>query len=98
MNQKKHYIFQTLDHVPKILYWAVDEFFLIIFPIFFAIACKCFILMLIAFLNIPYTRLKKKLSHRALVHYAYWYLPTAYLQKLGLIKNLPQTCIKEYLL
>ena len=98
MAEPKHYIFKTLDNTPRILYWHVDEFLIMIVPVFFGIIFGYFILMFGAFLIVPYGRLKKRLSHQSTAHYAYWYLPTSYLQAFGQFKRLPPSHTREYLL
>lgn len=98
MTEPKHYIFKTLDNPPRILYWPIDEFLIMIVPVFFGIVFGCFPLMLGAFLKAPYTRFKKFLSYKSILHYAYWYLPTSYLQVAGNFKKLPSSHTREYFL
>lgn len=98
MVESKHYIYKTLDNEPRILYWPIDEFLVMVLPVFCGIVFGCFFLMLGSFLKVPYTRIKKRLSHRSTVHYAYWHLPTDYMKGVGHFKSLPPTHHREYLL
>ena len=96
MNDPKHFIFKTLDNPPRVLYWPVDEFILMIAPVFFGIVFGSLLLMLASLLKIPYVRFKKALGHSSLVHYAYWNLPTSYLKRLGHFNSLPETHERDY--
>lgn len=81
-------IFKTLDHPPRILFWKIDEFAVMVIPIFLAIALGNLLIALAVFLKIPYSRFKRSFSHRSLQHYLYWYLPTAYMKHL---KSMPSS-------
>ena len=98
MQDSKHTVFKTLDNPPRILYWTVDEFVLMIAPLFFGIVFGSLWLMMAALLKVPYTRFKKSLKHASIVHYAYWHLPTDYLNRMGHFKNLPPTHERIFLL
>lgn len=98
MLENKHCIYKTLDNPPRVLYWPIDEFLIMVSPIFFGIVFGSFILMLGAFIKMPYTRLKNSLNHRSISHYIYWHLPTCYLHRLGHFKCLPKSNLRVYLL
>lgn len=98
MQDSKHFIFKTLDNPPRILYWSVDEFILMIAPVFFGIVFGSLLLMLAALLKVPYARFKRSLGHSSLVHCAYWHLPTDYLNRIGHFKSLPPSHERNFLL
>lgn len=98
MNEKNYYIFKTLDNSPRLLYWAVDEFLIMVVPIFLGIFFGSFLLMTGSFLKVFYTRLKKAIGYGSIAQYAYWHLPTNYFQQMGHFKRLPPSYIREYIL
>lgn len=95
MNEYKQQIFKTLDNASRILFWKLDEFFIMIIPIFLSIALGSFLIVFMAFIKIPYNRLKKRFLPISVVHYTYWYLPTRHMRHL---KRMPPSNQRELLL
>jgi len=73
----------------------MDEFAVMVIPIFLAIAFGNLLIALAVFIKIPYSRLKRSFSHRSLLHYLYWYLPTSYIRHL---KTMPASHERTLLL
>jgi type IV conjugative transfer system protein TraL len=95
MSGYKAYTFKTLDHPSRILFWKLDEFFVMIVPIFLSLALGSLFMAFGVFLKIPYKKLKKKFSHCSLMHHLYWYLPT---KRLSHLKRLPPSHQRELVL
>ena len=95
MNDYKHQTFKTLDNPSRILFWQMDEFFVMVVPMFLSIALGSFLIALGVLIKIPYNKLKKKFSPCSLLHYTYWYLPTTHMKHL---KKMPPSHQRELLL
>ena len=95
----KHLVLKTLDDEMRILFWSVDDFLVITVPLFLGILLSSFCIMLSGlFLKYCYTKLKKRFPHHSFKHKLYWTLPTKAFNRRGLIKNLPASHIREFLL
>jgi conjugal transfer pilus assembly protein TraL len=88
---------KTLDNYPRILFWNLDDFLIVIVPMFFGICLGMLSLMLVGIVPIfIYRRMKKKMPHGSFKHKLYWILPTRVMRKL--LKNVPSSHYREMLL
>lgn len=94
----KNTIFKTLDNPTRLLFWKLDEFFILLIPFVLGVLFGNILLVVGALLKYPYARMKKKLSHRTIQHYIYWYLPTHICRHMGHFKNMPSSHSRELLL
>ena len=97
--ERSHLVFKTVDNPLRILFWELDEFLCIAAPLFLGMCFSSFLLMCSGIVAKPlYTRLKKKCPNQHFKHMVYWYLPTRQLKKMGIVKNLPPSHVRAYLL
>jgi type IV conjugative transfer system protein TraL len=90
---------KTFDQSIRILFWTLDEFFILIPLCFVGIILRSlFLLGLAILLKAIYTQIKKKRRHQALSHYLYQYFPTTICQKFGYFDGLPPSHLKQVLL
>ncbi|WP_068470645.1 type IV conjugative transfer system protein TraL [Parachlamydia sp. C2] len=99
MNAQRHYIFKTLDNPMRVVFWSIDEFLIMVIPLFIGfILANVLILLSGIVLKFFYAKLKKKNSNQSFKHLLYWYLPTHNLKKQGIVKNFPDSHVREFLL
>jgi type IV conjugative transfer system protein TraL len=90
---------KTFDQSIRILFWALDEFLILIPLCFIGIVLRSLLLLGLAIsLKAIYTQIKKKCRHQAFSHYLYRYFPTTICQKFGYFEGLPPSHLKELLL
>jgi len=94
MTEYKRRIFRTLDNPSRMLFWTLDEFFIMMIPIFLSIALGNLLIALGVLIKIPYNKMKRQFS-TSLLHYAYWYLPTKHMRYL---KRMPPSHQRELIL
>ncbi len=95
--EKKHQLYKTLDNPLRVIFWSIDEFVLMVIPLMIGfMMASPFILLSGIFLKIVYSKFKKKFP--VLKHMIYWHLPTRRLRKQKIIKNLPSSHIREFML
>ncbi|CUI18211.1 Type IV conjugative transfer system protein TraL (plasmid) [Candidatus Protochlamydia naegleriophila] len=95
--EKKHQLYKTLDNPLRVIFWSIDEFVLMVIPLMIGfMMASPFILLSGIFLKIVCSKFKKKFP--VLKHMIYWYLPTRRLRKQKIIKNLPSSHIREFML
>lgn len=97
--EERQYIFKTLDNPIRLLFWSLDEFLMMITPLFLGICVGSLFLMSLTFVVKPlYSRVKKKYPNGALRHKLYWEFPTSSYNKVGKFHSLPPSHIREYFL
>ena len=85
--------------MPRVLFWRVDEFAIIVVPIFLGLLIGSILFMTLGFLLKPfYSRLKKKYPRGTLKHKLYWHLPTSIVGKMGICQTIPPSHKRELLL
>ncbi len=90
---------KTFDQSIRILFWTLDEFFILIPLCFVGILLRSLLLIGIAFsLKWIYRQMKKKYRHQSLSQTLYTYFPTEICQKLGYFEGLPPSHLKNVLL
>lgn len=95
--ENKHQLYKTLNNPLRVIFWSIDEFLLMVIPLLIGFMMASPFILLSGFvLIIIYLKLKKKFP--ALKHMVYWYLPTRRLRKQKIIKNLPSSHIREFML
>jgi conjugal transfer pilus assembly protein TraL len=98
MNERQ-LMFKTLDNPTRLLFWTIDEFLVMATPIFLGLCFGSIILIFLAAILKPcHSKIKKKLPYGTLKHLLYWHLPTASLKKMGRVKRLPSSHLRELLL
>lgn len=97
--ENKKTILKTLDNPMRIIFWSMEEFLIMIVPLFLGFMLANFFVLLSGIvLKIIYAKFKNKSTQRYFKHVLYWHLPTNNLKKQGIVKNLPPSHIREYLL
>jgi conjugal transfer pilus assembly protein TraL len=95
MNDRK-LLLRTLDNPLRVLYWSIDEFMVLAFPLFLTLCLGSIFFVLIGFVLKPcYSKFKKNFPNGSFVHKLYWYLPT---KSIGRVKHLPASYYRELLL
>ena len=95
----QNYVLKTLDNPVRVLFWGVDEFIVMVFPSFLAMAVGVSWLMLTGLLTkYLYNKLKKKFPNSSLRHCMYWNLPKEPMSKMGWFKTLPPSYWRKILL
>jgi type IV conjugative transfer system protein TraL len=83
----------------RMLFWEIDEICVMIAPFFLGICCGSFLLALMGFIVKPfYTKMKKKFPQGTLKPKLYWHFPTKVLKNAGMIKNLPESHVRNFFL
>lgn len=99
MNRDIHRIIKTLDNSPRILFWDMDEFLVMVLPMLVGIGCGSVSMMLLGFAAKPlYRRYKSRNRNGVLQHRIYWIFPHSSLKQSGLIKKLPASHQRDYVL
>lgn len=94
-----HRIIKNLDNSPRMLFWEIDEFALMVAPFFIGLAIGSVFLMGSGFfLRIAYARIKRKMPKGVIQYTIYWILPKSILEHFGLIKRLPGSHLRELVL
>lgn len=95
MRESKHVIISTLDNVPRILFWDLYEFAVMVGPVFVGLACGSLGIMA---LSIPckllYSRYTRKYKG-GLQHRMYWELPSSVLKRVGVVSKVPASHVRE---
>jgi type IV conjugative transfer system protein TraL len=90
-------IYKTLDNTPRMFFWEIDEFFLMIVPLFIGIMIGSLLLMPSGlFLKWLYCRLKRRYPRGIIKHKFYSALPTSFFVMLGIYKGLPQSHKRKF--
>lgn len=99
MNQALNFnIYKTLDNSVRILFWPVDEFFVLFGPAILTIAFGNFWFLLNLLFFLPYKKFKKQQKHFPISHWFYWNLPTNFYKRTGTFKNLPPSHLRELII
>jgi type IV conjugative transfer system protein TraL len=94
-----HPIIKTLDNAPRILFWSVDEFIVMFLPLFIGIFLGSLLVMALGIVAKPlYSKLKKRYPKSILRHLAYWTMPRKVFSHAGILKRVPPSHIRKYLL
>ncbi len=90
-------IIKTLDNTPRVLFWGVDEFLLMVGPLFIGMAFGYLSFMLLGFvLKRFYNRLKKRYPRGHFQHIVYWKFPIYALKASGVLKRFPPSHYREF--
>lgn len=100
MNQeRRHFTIQTLDNSPRVLFWTIEEFLCLAVPVFIGLCFGYIFLVPIGlFIKPIYSKMTKRMPRGALNHRLYWLFPTKSLIKMGIVKNMPQSHYREFIL
>jgi conjugal transfer pilus assembly protein TraL len=94
-----HVLLKTLDNPPRILFWELDEFLVMLVPVFAGIAIGSLSLMVAGLVLKPvFSKMKRRHKSRSLQHQLYWLLPYSSFQRSGLLKRIPPSHIREVVL
>lgn len=92
-------VIKTLDNMPRVLFWTVDEFSVLIVPCIIGIAIGSFFL---GIAGIPmkyfYSKYKKQFPKGSLMHRAYWSFPKIVFKNAGVLRKTPGSHQRELLL
>jgi type IV conjugative transfer system protein TraL len=95
--QQTHPTIKTLDNLPRVLFWEIDDFLCLACPIFLGIVFGCLSIALAGLVIKPiYGKIKRKMPCGTYKHRIYWMIPTRVLK--GMIKTIPPSHNREYLL
>lgn len=95
----QHIILKTLDNSPRILFWDLDEFLVMIAPLFIGMIVGSFLVMVSGILLKPaFSKAKRRFPRGRLQHRMYWLLPTKAFRRFGMIERLPASHIREFIL
>jgi len=100
VNLEKHYMtIKTLDNMPRILFWTIDEVLLVVGQFFLGIFIGNLWLTFLGFvLRYVYMKVKKTMPTGTLSHRIYWLLPSSALRRLKIINRLPPSHCRESIL
>lgn len=94
-----HRVFSTLDNPPRILFWPLDEFLVMVGPAFVGFSIGYPLLLFLGFFAKPlYGRMKRKFPRGTLRHWLYWKLPAKAFGSSGPGSSFPPSYIREFLL
>ncbi len=98
-NAEIHRTITTLDHPPRLLFWGMYDLLLFVIPLVVALLTGM-ASVLAAGLGIIYLvkRLLRRFPKAILFHRLYWNLPHSAFAKVGLLRNLPPSHRREFLL
>lgn len=95
----RHRVFSTLDNPPRILFWPLDVFLIMVGPAFVGLAIGFPLLILAGFIVKPlYQRLKRRYPRGSFRHRLYWQFPQKAFGSSGPGSSFPPSYIREYLL
>lgn len=94
--ENSHVVLKTIDNTARILFWRVDEVFIVMIPFIVGFLFSSILVMFLGFtLRYCYSRLRKN-SYKMLQHRLYWYLPTDAFVKTGIFKNIPRSHLRKF--
>jgi len=97
--QDHQYFYKTLDNPIRVLFWTVDEFLILITPLFLSLCLgNVFLLFGGIILKPCYSKIKRKFPNGLFKHKLYWSLPHNFLERTGKTKHLPPSHVRELLL
>lgn len=95
----QHVIIKTLDNPPRMLFWDLDEFLVMITPFFVGMILSSILVMVSGFfLKIAYSSLKKEGQKGPIRHRAYWLIPQGVNRSCGVLKKIPGSHIRRVVL
>lgn len=93
-------IIKTIDNMPRILFWRMDEFSIMILPFFLGISIGgylgLFAIFSGPFLKCFYSKICKKYPKGTLQHLLYWNIPKSVFDKSGKLKNIPGSHLRTF--
>jgi type IV conjugative transfer system protein TraL len=88
----RHIILKNLDNPPRMLFWDLDEFMLIAGPVVLGLFYSNFYIAASGFVvKKIYSKLIKGLPKGTVLHKIYWYFPSAFIEAIANVKNLPES-------
>ena len=95
---EKNFVFKTLDNMPRMIFWGVDEFVIMAAPFFIGLLFGSVFMMLSGLvLKKFYCRWKKRYPRGLIMHALYWNLPTRAFIRFGVFKRLPHSHVRDFL-
>ncbi|MFQ5729705.1 MAG: type IV conjugative transfer system protein TraL [Waddliaceae bacterium] len=95
----KNLIYKTLDNSPRVLFWTIDEFAVLAVPVFLGVLMGSLLVMSLGLvLRAIYTKLKKRCPKGTLMHRLYWRLPQKAFNRAGILKRIPGSHHRKFLL
>jgi len=92
-------VIKTLDNTPRVLFWGVDEFLILVVPIFLGVLLGSFLVMTLGpVLKTLYTKSTKRFARGALKHKLYWMLPRQAFRGVGILKKIPPSHLRDLVL
>jgi type IV conjugative transfer system protein TraL len=96
MTQQTNFVlYKTLDNPTRVFFWSIDEFFVLITPIFASLVFANGWFFFSAFALLPYKKIKKKMKAFPLTHWLYWNIPTPICRQFGVFKMFPSSHLRE---
>jgi type IV conjugative transfer system protein TraL len=96
---KRFLVLKTLDNMPRFIFWPIDEFIILIIAFFLGLCMSSLLIMLSGLIPwFYYKKLKKKNKQGSFIHKMYWNLPTKPFKKLRLMKNVPESHLRDLVL
>lgn len=91
-------IYKTLDNVPRVLFWPIDEFLVLVIPMFLGVLIGSFLLMVLGIALKPfYMKAKKAFPKGSMIHRLYWRLPKSAFNRFNVLKRLPESCLRRFI-
>ena len=97
ISHDRGYIIKSLDNQMRFLFWELDEFGVLVIPLFLGILTSSVLMMCSGlFWRYLLNKFKKKFPRGSLKHYLYWNLPTRHMKKM--VGNCPPSHLRELIL
>lgn len=92
-------IIKTLDNMPRMLFWGIDEFVIMFAPVFLGIVMGSVVVMVSGFFaKYFYSKQRNRFPRGYIRHVLYWSLPKDVFIKFGALKQVPPSHVREYTL
>jgi len=98
-SQSTYQLVNTLDNSPRILFWRLDEFLVMVAPALIGVAIDSAILAFSGILlKYLYSQLIRSRPRGVLRHLAYWLLPCEFMRWSKRYERIPPSHLRELLL
>lgn len=97
--ENSYQVLKTIDNMPRILFWRVDEFSMLAIPFFLGVGLGSALVILSGpIIKYFYSKIIKKYPKGTFRHKLYWNLPKEVFDRSGKLKKLPPSHIREWTL
>lgn len=92
-------VVKTIDNTPRVLFWKIDEFFILIIPLCLGLVLGSILLFALGPLSKHYySKMKKKYPRGTFKHRLYWMLPKQFFKRSRKLTKIPASHVRKLVL